>query len=86
MGINEVAPEGDEIPGGVYYKEGISLDIKSAQIKIGDQIEEVQIGEEDTEAKLVMHLDEGKYMVNSKFLLGDGTEKSVYYAYLKLAK
>ncbi len=86
LGINEVAPEGDEIPGGVYYKEGISLDIKSAQIKIGDQIEEVQIGEEDTEAKLVMHLDEGKYMVNSKFLLGDGTEKSVYYAYLKLAK
>lgn len=35
LGINEAAPRGDEIPQGIYYKKGLSLDIKFAQISIG---------------------------------------------------
>jgi len=83
LGINEGAPAGDEIPQGIYYKEGLSLDIRFAQISIGEQTQEIKVNEGDRNAKVVMHLDAGKYNVNSKFTLEDGSEKSVYYAYLK---
>ena len=77
------APEGDIIPNGLAYTEGVPLSINKAQVKIGEFTASTPIGDEASEAVVQIELSPGEYQLEADFILDSGETQCAYYVYVE---
>ena len=80
--LNDPAPEGDKIPGGIAYPEGKALDIKEARIKIGDQELHKKVNDSDPFAGFTLEINKGTFELECSFTDAENIERGAYYVYV----
>lgn len=81
--FRDAAPEGDSIPGGKPYSEGVVFDYTEARIKVGEQELSRKIGPDDQQVSFTLELGKGKTTIQSWMKTSDGEEKGAFYAYIR---
>jgi len=80
--LNDIAPKGEEIPGGDSYSEGVQLNINKARIKIGEYECYKKVNPSDSCAHFALDLDKGKYKLECLFFGDQNVAISAYYVYV----
>ena len=80
--ITESVPAGQPVPGLIAFREepGKALQIKTAQIRIGDIKQEKKVSAEDVSVVFEVELPEGETELTGTFVLEDGKKMGSFYA------
>ncbi len=82
-GFRTVVPIGDDIDGGKPYPEGVPVNVVTAKLKIGEQIESLKINEDAQNAVFESALEKGEHNLRTWLIDEHGLEVGAYYVYVE---
>jgi arylsulfatase A-like enzyme len=83
VGFNEAIPIGDKIDGGNPLPEGLPIDVSTIEIKIGEQIEYITVGNEAKKASFEVELDKGEAELSTTIIDKSDKRVGAYYVYIQ---
>jgi hypothetical protein len=86
LAIGAEAPQGDNVPGGSPYQRGKSLPIQRMKIKIGDQVLEKEVAENQVGCTFELDLKKGNFDLYTYMIDKNAKEYSAFYVYIEKKK